>query len=325
MKKTLKVSLILSLVLMLLAGGVVFAQGEAMRFGPEAKYGRYKVASVVVEDKLFIFGGGNWKNPIPTEYYDFKTGEWGEYGIESWPVAGKNSTVVVVNDNIYCLGGKNEAGINKKIYLFDIEAGTWQELPGEAAQGHADTSASVIGDKIYIFGGEDDELSNEGFDYATSLDIFNTKTNSWERGSDCPLPRQDTATVALGTDIYLLGGQGANADDAPTDHVLIYHTATDSWSEGPALPYTWEHPLGIELEGKMYLMTGKGEGAYYIFELDPNVNEWREMESYNAIIRYGGGIAVYDGEIYLACGRDMSGEEQNTIEIYNPALDSYAN
>lgn len=324
MKRTLSVVLTASLVLVLLAGNIVLAQGEAVRMGPEAKYTRYKAWSVVADDKLFIFGGSDWEEPTPTEYYDFKTGEWGEYGIESWPPAGENSGIVVVNDKIFCVGGENETGTNKKAYIFDIEDGEWEALPGAATQGHSDAGAAVVGDKIYLIGGEDDDLANEGFEYAAHVDIYNTKTNRWERGTDCPLPRQDTFIVALGTDIYLLGGQGGNPEDAPTDHVLIYDTVNDTWREGPALPFPWEHPRAAVVDGKMYIMTGKGEGAYYIFELDPEANEWREMESYNLITRYGCGIATYNGEIYVTCGRDMTGDELNSVEIYNPALDNYA-
>ena len=83
MKRALKFSLALTLVLVLLAGSVVFAQGEGIEIGLEAKYGRYKAWSVVAEDKLFIFGGNDFEEPTPTEYYDFLTGEWGEYGLDS--------------------------------------------------------------------------------------------------------------------------------------------------------------------------------------------------------------------------------------------------
>jgi len=323
-KSTFKFVVALSLIVMLLAGGVVFAQGEAIRIGLEAEYGRYKAWSVVVDDTLFIFGGNDYEEPTPTEYYNLKTGEWGQYdGFDSWPPAGENSGVVVVNGNIFCLGGENETGSNKKVYLFDIEDGEWEALPGQASQGHSDAGAAVVGDKIYMVGGEDDDLTNEGFDYAAHVDIYNTKTNRWERGADCPMPRQDTFVVALGSDIYLLGGQGANADDSMTANVQIYDTVNDSWREGPELPYAWEHPRAAVVNDKMYIMTGKGEGGYYIFELDPAINEWREMESYNLITRYGSGIATYEGEIYVACGRNMTGDELNTVEIYNPALDSY--
>lgn len=324
MKRTLKVVLTLSLILMLLAGGVVFAQGEAIKVGLEAEYGRYKAWCTVAEDKLFIFGGEDYEEPMPTEYYDFKTGEWHVYeGLDSWPPAGENSAVLTVNGNIFCVGGVNENGTNKKAYIFDIEDGEWEALPGQALQGHGDAGAAVVGDKIYLIAGEDDDLSNEGLDYSKHVDIYNTKTNRWERGADCPRPRQDTFVVAVGTKIYLLGGQGGNPSDAQSADVMIYDTVTNTWSDGPELPYGWEHPRAAVVDGKVYLMTGKGEGGYYIFELDPKVGGWREMESYNVITRYGCGITAYDGKIYVACGRNMTGEALNSIEIYDPALDNY--
>ncbi|MDD3538824.1 MAG: kelch repeat-containing protein [Atribacterota bacterium] len=325
MVNRLKVTFALLLVLLILVGGVFFVSAqEPIKIGLEAEIGRYKAWCTVAEDKLFIFGGENWEEPVPTEYYDFNTSEWGKYNIESWPPAGENSAAVTVNDNIFCFAGENESGSNKKAFIFDIKQGTWEELPGEASMGHVDGAAAVIGDKVYLIGGEDDSLSNEGFDYAKAVDIYDTKTNRWELGPECPLPRQDTWAVAVGTKIYLLGGQGGNETDAPTDSVLILDTETNKWSEGPTLPYPWENPRAAVVNGKIYVMSGKGEGSYYIFELDPAVGEWKEMESYNVVTRYGCGITTYENKIYLACGRDMSGNALSSIEIYDPALDNYA-
>lgn len=324
MGKRFKVALGLSLVLLLLVGGVfVVSAQEAIKIGLEAEIGRYKAWCTVAEDKLFIFGGEDWEEPIPTEVYDFKTGEWSMYGIESWPPAGENSAVVTVNDKIFCVGGVNENGRNKKAYIFDIEDGDWEELPGAASMGHGDAGAAVVGDKIYLVAGEDDGLANEGFDYVKAVDIYNTKTNRWEIGPECPLPRQDTFVVAVGTKVYLLGGQGGNPTDAQSANVMILDTETSEWSEGPDLPYGWEHPRVAVVNGKIYCMSGKGEGGSYIFELDPEVGEWREMESYNLVTRYGCGITTYEGKIYLACGRNMTGDALSSIEVYDPALDNY--
>jgi N-acetylneuraminic acid mutarotase len=317
------ISLVIVVLLVFGVFSVVSAQ-EAVRTGLEAEFGRYKAWSTVAEDKLFIFGGGDWEEPVPTEYYDFNTEEWGIYDVESYSPGGKNGVVVSVNNRLYGFAGENEAGTNKKAFIFDIEKGEWEEVPGEATMGHYDGGAAVIGSKLYLIGGEDDRLSNEGFDYSKAVDIYDTETNSWELGPECPLPRQDTWAVALGTKIYLLGGQGGNDTDAPNDSVLILDTETNEWSEGPSLPYTWENPRAAVVNGKIYIMSGKGEGGYYIFELDPAVGEWKEMTSYNEITRYGCGIAVYNDEIYLTCGRNMTGDPLNSIEVYNPAADSYA-
>jgi influenza virus NS1A-binding protein len=322
-KFTITISLILVMLLAIGSLSVISAQ-EAIRIGLEAEMTRYKLWCAVAEDKLFIFGGGDWEEPVPTEYYDFNTEVWGIYGVESYPPGGKNGVVVSVNNHLYGFAGENEAGTNKKCFIFDIEKGEWEELPGEATMGHYDGGAAVIGSKVYLIGGEDDRLSNEGFDYSKAVDIYDTETDSWELGPECPLPRQDTWAVALGTKVYLLGGQGGNETDASTDSVLILDTETNEWSEGPSLPYTWENPRAAVVNDKLYIMSGKGEGGYFTFELDSEVGEWKEMESYNVVTRYGCGITVYEDEIYLACGRDMNGEELNSIELYNPAADSYA-
>jgi len=320
--------LVLPLLLVLVAGlSTVYAQEEveAIRMGLEANFGRYKAWCTVAENKLFIFGGDNYEEPTPAEAYDFKTGEWRIYDVESWPPAGENSAVVTVNDKIFCAGGVNEDGYNKKIYVFDIESGKWEDLPGEASMGHGDGAAAVVGDKIYLIAGEDEEhYACQGFDYVKEVDIYDTKTNSWEAGPECPLPRQDTFAVAVGTDIYLLGGQGGNEIDAGTSSVLVLDTENNEWREGPSLPYDWEHPRAAVVDDKIYVMTGKGEGSFYIFELDPAVGEWREMKSYPIVPRYCCGIATYEGEIYIACGKDMIGNELKSAEVYNPALDSYA-
>ena len=326
MGKNIKVIISLTLVVLFTFGAlsVVSAQ-EAIRTGLEAQMQRYKLYSAIAEDKLFIFGGGGWDEPVPAEYYDFNTEEWVVYDVESYPPGGKHSIVVSVNNNIYSFAGENESGTNKKAFIFDTEKGVWEELPGEATMGHYDGGGAVIGSKVYLVGGEDDSLSNEGFDYSTAVDIFDTETNSWELAAECPLPRQDTGAVAFGTKIYLIGGQGGNKTDAPTTSVMILDTEENHRKEGPDLPYEWEHARGAVVNDKLYVMTGKGEGGYYIFELDlEDGDEWKEMTSYSIVTRYGCGVTVHEDEIYMVCGRDMEGNELNSIEIYNPALDTYA-
>ncbi|MCK4241899.1 MAG: hypothetical protein KAX30_09780 [Candidatus Atribacteria bacterium] len=314
------------LVLVMIGGSVVFAENAIVE-GPAAQIGRYKAWCTVAEFegsyKLFIFGGDDLENKTPTEVYDFATGEWSIMGEDSWPPAGENSAIVTVDNKIFAFAGENEDGFNKKAYLYDIEDGEWEELPGEATMGHSDGAVAVVGKKVYVIGGESEGLANEGFDYASAVDVYDTETNRWEIAAPLPLPRQDTFVVSAGTKVYILGGQGANETDAQTANVMILDTVKNEWSEGPDLPYAWEHPRAASVDGKIYIMTGKGEGGYYIFELDPEVDEWKEMASYNLVTRYGSGIAAYDGKIYVACGKNMTGDYLKSIEVYTPALDSY--
>ena len=68
--------------------------------------------------------------------------------------------------------------------------------------------------------------------------------SGWESLADLPVgPVQETAVVAEGGVVYVLGGIGSLSG------VLIYDVASDEWGEGPDLPLPVHHVNAAVVDG----------------------------------------------------------------------------
>lgn len=115
-------------------------------------------------------------------------------------------------------------------------------------------------------------------------------------------PRHEAAFVALGDQLYLLGGRRIQ----PVD---IFDLATQTWREGKAPPVETHHFQPVVWEGKIWLpgaMTGKyphETGLDQIPIYDPATDTWSQGPALPADRRRGGaGSVIHDGKLYVICG-----------------------
>lgn len=116
--------------------------GHRAAIGPVARSG---AASVVVGDKLFIFGGfGGGTGRLDDFWsYDFATSTWSEVPVLSRikPGCRENNGVVISDSSrfIYLFGGYNGQTWLNDLWKYDIETQMWtclQESSGETGQQH---------------------------------------------------------------------------------------------------------------------------------------------------------------------------------------------
>lgn len=320
---------VITLIAVVLVAASVLAAASPFTYGAPNKYGRAKCGAFVLDGKIWIVGGQGDKKVnvgiVPIEIYDPVANSWTTLGPNSCPPAGYSSVIVAVNGKVYCLGGKyyNPADRNHKAFVFDPETESWDELPGQAQMNHYDGQGCVVGTKIYLFGGEDGTLKNEGLDYAKIVDVYDTADNTWLTGAPQPLPRQDSWALPVGRKVYIISGQGGNKDDATTTNIEIYDTETNTWSEGGDLDFQWEVPR-INLVGdKAYIITGKGEGSSLIVQFDPATCTSKVAKSQLKVLRNEGSVVEYQGKLYVIAGKNMDGKFENSVEIYDPSLDTF--
>lgn len=319
----------IGVIAVVLVAASVIAAASPITLGPPNKIGRAKCCAVVMDGKFWLIGGQGDKKVnvgiVPIEVLDLKTNTWTTLGPNSCPPAGYSAHMFAVNGKIYCLGGKgyNPADRNKKAFVFDPETESWDELPGQASSGHYDGQGCLIGTKIFLFGGEDDALTNEAFDYAKAVDVYDTATGKWSTMYPQPNPRQDSWAVPVDKKIYILAGQGANADDATTTTIEILDTETNTWTIGYDLGFQWEVPRAALIRNKVYILTGKGEGSSLILQFDPETCKSKVSVTALKVLRNEGSIVEYKGKIYVIAGKNMEGKYENSMEIYDPSHDTF--
>ena len=114
-------------------------------------------------------------------------------------------------------------------------------------------TASVIGTKIYLWGGEtfDSEIIN-------TLEIYDLTNDSWSMGIAGGTPRKFHSTVTLGTKLYYFGGIDQLGEKLNT--VDIYDTETEKWERGVSGGNPRSFHTSLLQEGRIYNISGNTSG-----------------------------------------------------------------
>jgi N-acetylneuraminic acid mutarotase len=70
-------------------------------------------------------------------------------------------------------------------------------------------------------------------------------------------PRQETAVVAVGTKVYVMGGFDEGGE---SNAVEIYETTSDTWSDGPDLPMALHHANAAVVGTRVVVVGGMADG-----------------------------------------------------------------
>ena len=138
-------------------------------------------------------------------------------------------------------------------------------------------------------------------------------------------PTQETAVVAVGTDVYVLGG--FDEDAADLDAVQVFDTAACAWRVGPPLPVALHHANAAVIDGTIYVAGAlQGLGFTAIggtWALTPGVDAaWRPRASLPAGTERGGGATgVVGGTLVVAGG--LRGGAVAEVTSYDPATDAW--
>jgi N-acetylneuraminic acid mutarotase len=147
-----------------------------------------------------------------------------------------------------------------------------------------------------------------------------------------PLPNvstgaiQETAVVAVGTDVYVIGGfMGVT----PQTQVLVFDTVQSSWRAVRPLPVEMHHANAAVVDGKIYVLGGMQlVGFNFVaigntYEYDPARDEWTAKAAMPAGAERGSAfVGVVDGKVYLAGGL-VGGTAVDLVSSYDPVGDEW--
>jgi Kelch motif len=145
---------------------------------------------------------------------------------------------------------------------------------------------------------------------------------TWTVRAPSGFKRQEVSYQQAGGKMYLAGGK-SNVQQ-------VYDPVTDSWSNVAPLPapVPMDHIQSAAVNGKIYYIggltgwLGPSVGSVYIY--DPTTDTFSTGASMPAgRDRGAGGIAAYNGKIYLA-GGIHAGTTVGWFDVYDPASDTWA-
>ncbi len=239
--------------------------------------------------------------------------------------AGRVFNAVVADENgyIYVIGGTSNAGGTTPTntnYRYDTSTNTWSTMAAMPAS-LMSLNGVEVNNKIYVPG-----------DATTATTyVYDIATDSW---SSIPAnggytARSQYQIVAIGTDVYVLGGIVAAAS-ASTTQVWKLDTTTDTWSAGTPMQRSRTSFSAAAIDGQIYAAGGvafpgfapdmtaeKFDGAAWSFIAPVPGGGTLTRWSYNA-------AAHGEDGLWLAAGRrDTDWNVLNHAGYYDPSADAW--
>lgn len=186
---------------------------------------------------VFAFGGIDPHTSLPTNsthVLDTGSGEVSRLDCSgSAPAPRWGHTLSPVGNRLYMFGGALSPTIcTNDLFLFETGTTLWRELrmKGDCPARRTGHAAAVVGTKVYIFGGKDQQgrLLND-------LYILHTSGPArWEQVTGrgvAPAGRMDHALSAVGTRLFVHGGVVINDPATRASDLHVFDIVTQTWRE----------------------------------------------------------------------------------------------
>ncbi|MFN6945658.1 MAG: kelch repeat-containing protein [Cytophagaceae bacterium] len=229
--------------------------------------------AVAVGTKIYAicaFEDGSETNAQYVYIYDTENDTWSN-GSEI-PVARRRGSAgaAVYNGKIYVIAGITNGHDDGNVAWFDEfdpVSGNWTSLT-DAPRARDHFHATVIGNKLYVAGGRisrgADGPGQVFLNTKTEVDVYDFETGNWStlETSGTFTGRAGTATVAVGNEVIVLGGEGPNQqsanDGAPWAHneVEAINVGTGSWRALPAMNTGRHGTQALVYNNHIYIVAG---------------------------------------------------------------------
>jgi len=197
--------------------------------------------------KFVIFIGGqetDTKRFNEVVYFDTESNTFSRPTLKGdQPPNFSRHSATLVNGRIFVFGGFDGFGTNFELAVFNPVTYTWTNISGAQVRGEAPPSrtnhaAATVGNKMYIFGGNNNSAAGtyQVLDDFYSLD---TETLTWTNlthkiAGERPAHRSGHTLTSIGTKLYLFGGgvwNEANGWVNKYNDIHVFETRTNTWTK----------------------------------------------------------------------------------------------
>ena len=203
-------------------------------------------------------------------------------------------------------------------------------------------ATSVVNGKVFVIGGNIQLKRGEFGDLSVSkVEMYDPKTDTWERKSDMPTARSGVSVSVVDGKIYAIGGsktetiqvtRGSSFENEELATVEMYDPVTDTWTQKADMPIP-KKTMTCVVNGKIYaiggwLTTNEQPHLGTVEVYDPGTDTWAKAQSMNCG-RCSAAINVVNGEIYAIGGlgshpiQDQSDLFLSNVEVFNPKTNQW--
>jgi len=306
---------------------------------------RFKHTATVVGKHMILIGGQetDTKRFNDILYYDMETNTFSQPPIRGDKVPNfSRHTACLVGSRIYVFGGFDGISTNFNLAIFDPRGRTWAQVPQESLRGDIPPSrtnhaAAAVGDKMYIFGGNNNNQYG-AYQVLDDLYVLNTRTMTWERPSttgERPCARSGHTLTAIGSKLYLFGGGVWNEDNGwvhKFNDLHVLDTETMHWSRpvcsGEVETSTF--PISFAIGRYLFIFGGGSKPAHCVlnalYVLDTTTYTWEVVHASGRTpqARDMGTAAVLGNRVYFVGGyASGSVDFFDSLTISGPLATSY--
>lgn len=245
--------------------------------------------------------------------YNLAQGKW----VQRSPYPEVNSihgqTPVVVNKNVYVLGGRSETSpntfvYNKHFYEYDTYEDVWKKIESSGGPGAIAFSVGFnLGQSAYYIGGiRDNQIINEMSQYVVG--------EQWKLGRTIPTAQFGGVALVLNDEIF--AGLGMLDIERKINNKKWW-SSTDygnSWNERAPIPEKASRIIGgVVYEEDIYVIDNNGQ----IWLYSPDENLWHEKIRLSELNNEIHCIYLLDNQIYIGLGSGTG-----KFVAYNPYWDN---
>jgi N-acetylneuraminic acid mutarotase len=196
---------------------IYYPEEDKWERGPEIPKARRRggAGTVIYKDKLYMVGGIEYGHTSGTnnyfDSYDLKTGQWEI--LTKAPHVRDHFQAIVVNDKLYCVGGRNTSVHHPNrfgaffeatipfIDVYDFNEGKWITLKEELPYPSAAGGIVELGNKLIYMGGEG--KFKHAYYKTQCLDL---ETGKWKQLSPMVIGRHGSSAILHNNKIYVAAG-----------------------------------------------------------------------------------------------------------------------
>ncbi|MBC8354572.1 MAG: hypothetical protein H8E66_21460 [Planctomycetes bacterium] len=309
----------------LCVAGAAFAQDQWRQL-QDMPLGKWEAGTVVLDDKLYFFGGytKGVKSSKRCDVFDPKDSRWAR--IQDLPSAITHMNMVLDGRTVWFAGGFKDGYKGHtiaEVWSYDIDKDRYTAAP-LLPETRGGGGLALVDRKLHFMGGVKADRDTDAADHwELDLDKWAEGAARWETAPPLPAPRNQFSTVTFAGKIYVIGGQfhhdSRQIDQARVD---IYDPKTDSWSRGPQLPKGHSHSEGgtFVSGGRIYMVGGHTTPDGGRKQIDADVlrltpgDKWKVVDKLPMPLS-SPAAAIIGGKLYVAGGSPNGGSVQGKMWV----------